>query len=339
VPEGLTGLMDKIRPPLAIILGSPREVVDLVKVVPLKDIRCYQMDLYQAGRLKQELAAAGLHAPVVTRPDLWDLPADFNTAIYPAPEAGERILKLDMSEQAYQILRPEGILIVVSPCENDQFFPKALKKIYGRIHGPPGGEGNLLWCRRGGDRPGRRHEMTFQARMPSAISLRFVSRPGVFSYGRFDNGARALVETMEIAPGDRILDIGCGCGTNGIWAAKRSGPEGFTAFVDRNVRAVALAEMNARANGVPSFLAVASAQVQGVQPGFDVALANPPYYAQLNIAQLFIERSRELLRPGRRLYLVTKQPDQVGPMIAESFGQTEVVERRGYVVLCARRPD
>jgi 16S rRNA (guanine1207-N2)-methyltransferase len=336
-PQALTGLMDKIRPPLAIILGSPREVVDLVKLARLDDTRGYQMDLYQAGRLEKELAESGLNATVVTGPDLWDLPADFNTAIYPAPEGGERILKLDMIEQAYQILRPEGILIVISPYQNDQLFPKALKKIYGRIHGPPGGQGNLFWCRRGGHRPRRRHEMTFQARMPTGGSLRFLSRPGVFSYGRFDNGARALVETIEIAPGERVIDIGCGCGTNGIWAAELSGPDGFTAFVDSNVRAVALAEMNARANGVPCFLAVASAQVQGVPPGFNVALANPPYYAQLNIAQLFIERSRELLKPGGRLYLVTKQPDQVGPMVAESFGRTDAVERRGYVVLCANR--
>jgi 16S rRNA (guanine1207-N2)-methyltransferase len=109
--------------------------------------------------------------------------------------------------------------------------------------------------------------------------------------------------------------------------------------VDSNVRAVALAEINARANGVDSFQTVASSTVEGLDDGsFDVALANPPYYAQLSIAQLFIERGRALLRPGGRLYLVTKQPDQVGPMVADHFGRTDVVERRGYIVLCARQP-
>ena len=33
---------------------------------------------------------------------------------------------------------------------------------------------------------------------------RFVSRPGVFSYGRFDDGARALCEVMEVEAGDFI---------------------------------------------------------------------------------------------------------------------------------------
>src|SRR5581483_5244613 len=89
-------------------------------------------------------------------------------------------------------------------------------------------------------------------------SLNFISRPGVFAYGRFDAGARALVETMLIEPGDRILDVGCGCGTNGILAARRSGSEGEVVFVDSNLRALALAELNARANRVEHFQAVAS---------------------------------------------------------------------------------
>ena len=54
-------------------------------------------------------------------------------------------------------------------------------------------------------------------------------------------------------------------------------------------------------------------------------------------AELFIERCAVLLRPGGRFYLVTKQPDSVGPVVADHFGTTEVVERRGYIILCARR--
>jgi 16S rRNA (guanine1207-N2)-methyltransferase len=328
-----------IRPPVTIILGSPREVVELLIVAKITDATCYQMDLHQATRLEEELSAASVSDRVVTSADLWDQPAACQTAIFPVPQGGERMLKLDMIEQAFHILGPRGTLVVSSPYEKDQFFPAALKKIYRKVHVPAVGGGNLLWCRREGDRPRRRHEVAFQARMTSGVSLRFVSRPGVFSYGRFDDGARALVETMEIHPGDRVLDVGCGCGTNGVWAAQLSGPGGFTAFVDSNVRAVALAELNARANGVTAFQAVASATVEGLaESDFDLALANPPYYAQLGIAQLFIDRCRKLLRPGGRFYLVTKQPDQVGPMVADQFGQTEVVQRRGYIVLCALRP-
>ena len=88
-----------------------------------------------------------------------------------------------------------------------------------------------------------------------------------------------------------------------------------------------------------NFQAIGSSVVGDLpEASFDVVLANPPYYAQGTIAQLFIERSLPLLRPGGRFYLVTKQADQIGPLVAAAFGHTTVVERRGYVVLCATAP-
>jgi 16S rRNA (guanine1207-N2)-methyltransferase len=339
-PDDLPRVLEgKLRPPFGVVLGSPREAADLVAAVQDSDVICYQMDLYQADRLREELDGRGLAARVVTAPDLWDLPADLQTLLYAAPERGERGLKLDMVEQTFHVLRQRGSLVVLSPYEKDQLFPTALKKVFGRVHAPAAGAGTVFWAQREGERPRRRHEVTFQVSREGGPSLRFLSRPGTFAYGRFDDGARALVETMDVRPGDRVLDVGCGCGTNGVHAGLRGGPEGWTAFVDSNVRALALAEHNARANGLTRFLTVASSTVAGLpEGGFDVALANPPYFAQANIARLFIERSRQLLRPGGRFYLVTRQPDQVGPLTAESFGPTEVVERRGYVILCARVP-
>src|SRR5581483_3708635 len=237
------------------------------------------------------------------------------------------------------LLRLHGQLVVLSPYESDQLFPGLLKKVYRSVHASRMEDGTMFWSPRERDRPRRRHEVTFHARMGDAPSLRFLSRPGVFSYGRFDDGARALVETMSIEPGDQILDVGCGCGTNGITAALRSGSQGSVTFVDSNVRAIALTEINARANGVGKFDTIASCRLEEIPARhYDVALANPPYYAQSAIAQLFIERCLASLRPGGRFYLVTKQADQVGPLVADCFGQTEAVERRGYIVLCARKP-
>jgi 16S rRNA (guanine1207-N2)-methyltransferase len=328
----------KLRPPVLIVLGAPREAAELAAALPTGDVHCYQMDLYQAERLQEELAARKTMTRVATEADLWDLPATFETVLYPVPQGGERALKLDMLEQAFHLLAPGGTLAVLSPYERDTFFPGALKKIYGKVHTPAAGGGALLWCQRHGERPRRRHEMTFQARFDEKTSLRFVSRPGTFSYGRFDDGARALVETLIVAPGERVLDLGCGCGTNGIWAAHRSGLTGQITFVDSNARAIALARENAQANGLTSFQAILSSRIGLPEGSFDLALANPPYYAQLQIAQLFIERARVLLRPGGRFALVTKQPDQVGPIMAEVFGTTTVESRRGYVVLRTQTP-
>jgi 16S rRNA (guanine1207-N2)-methyltransferase len=327
----------RLRPPFVIVLGSPRQAADCAVALE-GEVTCFQFDLFQAERLQDELRQRGRDARVVTAPDLWDLPAAFQTAIYPAPQGGERALKLDLIEQTYHVLRQHGSLVIRSPYEKEQFFPAALKKVFGRYHAPGAGGGAVLWAPRSNDRPRRRHEVTFQVHVNGLGPLRFLSRPGTFAYGRFDDGARALVETMVIEEGDRILDLGCGCGANGIIAGLRSGAQGSVTFVDSDVRAVALAEHNARANGLTRFQTIASSRIEGLPPGaFDVALANPPYYAQASIARLFIERAFDLLKPGGRLYLVTRQPNQVVPIVTELFGDSEAELRRGYLVVCPRK--
>jgi len=333
IPEQV---LAKVRPPLAVVLGSLAEVVNLLASCLDTEATCYKMDLHQAERLREELAAAGLQARVVVLPDLWDLPPEFQTALYMPTRGGERELKIDLVEQAFHVLRPRGSFVVWSSYETDPFFPSLLKKVFGRSHAHAADADSVFWAQRDGDRPRRRHEMTFQARIAGGEPCRFLSRPGTFSYGRFDNGARALAEVMEIHPGDRVLDLGCGCGTNGIFAGRLAGPDGFVAFVDSNVRATGLASHNASANGVTHFEVVASSKVEGLKEGsFDVALANPPYYGAGAIARLFIERSRSLLKPEGRFYLVTKQVNEVAAMVEETFGSVEALMHRGYTVLCS----
>lgn len=325
---------EKARAPLAIVLGSPAEVVHCLSFLDGIDATCYQMDLHQAERLQSELTERQATAKVVTAADVWDLPPDFQTALYLPPRGGERELKIDAIEQAFHILRPHGTLIVWSPYETEPFFPALLKKIFGRVHAPHVEGETVLWCQREGDRPRRRHEITFQARIGDGPSRRFVSRPGVFSYGRMDNGARALVETMTIHPGDRVLDIGCGCGTNGVFASQHAGADGPIAFVDSNVRAIALADLNAHGNGLTSFQTVASSRVEGLDASsFDVVLANPPYYANSSIARLFLERGRALLKPDGRFYVVTKQVEEVADLMMEIFENVEAIMHRGYTIL------
>ncbi len=333
----------KTRPPVAVVLGSPAEVAHFLEESDAGEAVCYQMDLYQAERLQEELRERELAGRVVATPDLWDLPPEFQTVVYLPARGGERELKIDMVEQAFHVLRPGGLLVVWSSYETDPFFQQLVKKIFGRVHvqaGPARQAGpepdTVLWGQREGDRPRRRHEMVFQVRIGGGPSCRFLSRPGTFSYGRFDEGARALSEVMEIEPGDRVLDIGCGCGTNGIFAWQQCGPGGFVAFVDSNVRALALAEHNARANGVESFQTVASSRIEGLpERSFDVALANPPYFANSSIARLFVDRSRELLKPEGRFYMVTKQINEMAPLVEQVFGGVEAYVRRGYTILVA----
>jgi 16S rRNA (guanine1207-N2)-methyltransferase len=327
---------DRVQFPVCVIAGPSGDTTTLCARLGEAQVVCYEMDLHQADQLRNDLVRGGSAATVATLPDLWDLPPEFRTVLYPVGRRAERALKIDMVEQAYHVLAPGGVFIVWSDYDADQLFPGLLKKVFRKVHAPPAGRGTVLWCQRQGDHPRRRHEIVFQNRVLGREPMRFVSRPGVFAYGRFDDGARALVEAAWVEPGDRVLDVGCGCGTNGVFAWQRCGPGGHVTFIDSNVRAVELAKLNASTNGVASFDAVATFRVDGVPEGsYDVVLANPPYFAGGSIAELFVRRGAVLLKPGGRFYLVTKSPDQVGPVMVEVFGDAEVLQSRGYVVFGA----
>lgn len=47
----------------------------------------------------------------------------------------------------------------------------------------------------------------------------------LFSPRRVDAGTLAMLSCVELADGDKLLDLGCGCGVVGIYAAKILGPE------------------------------------------------------------------------------------------------------------------
>src|SRR5437763_403119 len=117
-PDLLQVVAPKVRAPVGFVLGSPAEVMALVNATDLT-VTCYQLDLFQAARMKDMARAQARAITVEVRPDLWDLPTTFQTLIFPVPRGGERALKLDMIEQAFHVLVPHGVLIVLSPYDKD----------------------------------------------------------------------------------------------------------------------------------------------------------------------------------------------------------------------------
>jgi 16S rRNA (guanine1207-N2)-methyltransferase len=338
VTELFPVVADKVVPPVLIALGSPWPATQLVLALDGQETVCYQMDVFVADRLRAKLAENDAAAEVVTAPDLWDLPARFRTVIFPASAHSDRELKIDIVEQGFHVLEEGGLFVTLSEYEKDVQFAKWHKKVFGKCgESPRSKSGMAFWSAKHGDRPRRRHEMTFHAKVGDGPSMSFVSWPGTFSYGRMDNGSRAMLEVAEIGAGDHVLDMGCGNGAVGCLASARTGPTGKVTFVDSNVRAMALTELNAKANGVPSYELVTTATLGGLpMSSFDVALANPPYYANSEVARMFITSARDLLKPGGRFYLVTRMPVQTIPEVVETFGDAESVENRGYTVLTAR---
>jgi SAM-dependent methyltransferase len=112
-------------------------------------------------------------------------------------------------------------------------------------------------------------------------------------------GAR-VIDLLAPAPGERFLDIGCGCGQTTLELAKRVGPTGAVLGVD--ISRPMLAVARERAAGVPQarFLE-ADAQTHPFEPGacdaihsrFGVMFFQDPTAAFTNL--------RRALKPGGRL--------------------------------------
>ncbi|HEY3789340.1 MAG TPA: methyltransferase [Urbifossiella sp.] len=327
----------RVKPPVCIALGPPWAAASLVQALGEVPATCFQMDLHQADRVRECLVELGVTAEVAAAPDLWDLEAKFETVLFPASAYTDRELKIDIIEQAYHILKPGGLMISLSEYEKDSQFAKWHKKLFGKCGETPSSEnGMAFWSTKSDEGKRRRHEVIFHAKLANGPSMEFISRPGGFSYGRFDNGSRAMIDIVEINDGDAILDLGCGNGAVGCLLSTAAGPKGTVTFIDSNLRAVQLAELNAKKNGVANPNFVAATRLQGLEPkSFNAIVANPPYYAKSDITRLFVEGAKDLLKRGGRYYIVTKMPTAVVPMIFETFGDCSVIENRGYSVVMA----
>jgi 16S rRNA (guanine1207-N2)-methyltransferase len=78
---------------------------------------------------------------------------------------------------------------------------------------------------------------------------------------------------------------------------------------DAAARAVDCLRRAAVINGLDNLSTALECEGDVPDPGgYDLALANPPYYADFRIAERFVEAARRALAPGGTLLVVTKQP-------------------------------
>jgi hypothetical protein len=169
--------------------------------------------------------------------------------------------------------------------------------------------------------------------------IRAIRRPAVFSHRHIDTGARRLIDAMEIEPGSRVLDIGCGAGVVALAAAFRAEDVAVHA-ADSNARAVECTQRGAAMNGLKNLTTELNAGGNYAGSGtYDLALANPPYYSGFRIARHFLTAGREALRAGGKILVVTKRPDWYQENMTEWFDDVSLIQRKGYYLACGVRRD
>lgn len=159
---------------------------------------------------------------------------------------------------------------------------------------------------------------------------------GLFSPQHADSGTLAMLSQSNLMPGMKILDLGCGCGIVGIYAAKVCGQENVICC-DIDPAAVTAAIKNAEANGI-SLNAVVSDGVDSVDAaGFDVIFSNPPYQSDFAVAKKFIEKGFNRIKTGGAMYMVTKRRPWYENKLRAVFGGCRVLEVDGYYVFIAEK--
>ena len=171
----------------------------------------------------------------------------------------------------------------------------------------------------------------------AGIRMVFTTADGLFSPARADRGTLAMLSVADLRPGHRVLDLGCGWGLVGVYAALVCGAENV-AMTDVDPRAAALARENALRNGVPAARVFTGDALSAVpDPAFDRILSNPPYQADFSVAKRFILKGFNRLALGGRLYMVAKRRAWYENRLRAAFGGVRVNEVDGYFVFEAER--
>lgn len=186
------------------------------------------------------------------------------------------------------------------------------------------------------------HRATFEVSLKGHAPIALTTWPGCFCHRRADMGGLALAEVVaeQVAfdPGDRVMDLGCGCGMVGILLA--------TAFPEKGLRVdYQDSDASARDSVEDNLLrhphaarVLFSAEGQGEAGAYDLLLANPPYFGDWRIAEFFIQTAARLLKAGGLIAFVTKRPAKPQELLeANGFALLNTFPRRGYAVLLAAR--
>ena len=190
--------------------------------------------------------------------------------------------------------------------------------------------------------PSAASRATFEVSLKGHAPIALTTWPGCFCHRRADMGGLALAEVVaeQVAfdPGDRVMDLGCGCGMVGILLATAFPEKGLRVdYQDSDASARDSVEDNLRRHPHAARV-LFSAEGQGEAGAYDLLLANPPYFGDWRIAEFFIQTAARLLKAGGLIAFVTKRPAKPQELLeANGFALLNTFPRRGYAVLLAAR--
>lgn len=119
-----------------------------------------------------------------------------------------------------------------------------------------------------------------------------------------------VMDTLGIAPGKDVADVGAGSGWFTIRAARRVGPAGMVYAVDINPEAVRYIDRRARSESLPNVKTILSKSDDPMLPtaAVDAVLLLKTYHEVADPVAL-LQHLRPALRPGARLGIIDRNGD------------------------------
>ena len=257
----------------------------------------------------------------------------FDLVVIPIDPRGESELARDLLQSGHERLGAGGRLFsAMSNCD-DQWLHDEMRKLFDKVTRRPLDEGVLYLATKTAElKKHKNFECEFAFRDQERL-IKAVSRPGVFNHRSLDGGARALMNTMVVRDGDRVLDLGCGSGVVAFAAAFRAERVAVVA-VDSHARAVECTAKGAALNGLENVTALLNADGDVPEPAtYDLVLGNPPYYSDYRIAEVFLQGARRALKPGGKLLIVAKSYAWYETRMPELFDEVKLHEHKQYTVV------
>ena len=159
---------------------------------------------------------------------------------------------------------------------------------------------------------------------------RACTRPGVFSWRSLDSGTRVLLETLQVRVTDQVLDIGCGYGIIGLYAAKHAS-RGRVTLVDVDALACACARMTLAANNASGEVLLGDGLAAVAGQRYTLIVSNPPFHhghePAYEVAEALVRESHRALEPRGRLVLVANRFLPYDRLMAEVFGSVVPLNR------------
>ena len=163
----------------------------------------------------------------------------------------------------------------------------------------------------------------------------FYTDNGVFSKDGLDFGSRLLLETIPLEEvGGKVLDMGCGYGVFGIVLNKVISCE--VDMVDVNLRAMHLAEINAKENRCTGVSIFESNCYSNINSKYSCIVTNPPIRAGKKVVYDIVMNAKDYLEKDGTLFLVIRKEQGAKSLIVdlEKKYNVEVLDKKkGFFIL------